>query len=100
MRAKTRMKWQALIEQQSSSGLSISEFCRKKGLTSSNFYKYRLALSETSPSTSNQRFVKLKRSVVNTAGGAILQLDYGQTQLRIADSVSPTWLAELLKALA
>jgi len=38
---KCRTQWQALVNQQSTSGLSIANFCREHKLSQSSFYKWK-----------------------------------------------------------
>jgi transposase-like protein len=38
---KCRTQWQALVNQQSASGLSIANFCRVHKLSQSSFYKWK-----------------------------------------------------------
>ena len=35
---RTRQEWQALLDEQPRSGLSIQRFCQSEGITPSNFY--------------------------------------------------------------
>jgi len=42
---RTREQWQALIDEQAESELSVSEFCAQYDLTVSNFYLWRKKLS-------------------------------------------------------
>ena len=45
---RTREQWQALIDEQAESELSVSEFCAQYDLTVSNFYLWRKKLSNDS----------------------------------------------------
>jgi putative transposase len=47
---RTREQWQALIDEQAESELSVSEFCAQYDLTVSNFYLWRKKLSNDSQS--------------------------------------------------
>ncbi len=44
-RRRTADQWQALIEQQAQSPLSMAEFCKRKGLSLSSFHRWRGKLS-------------------------------------------------------
>ena len=41
---RTRQAWQALLDEQPRSGLSIQRFCESKGMTPSSFYSWRAKL--------------------------------------------------------
>jgi putative transposase len=43
---RTRAQWQRFIEEQPSSGLTITEYCQQHQLTVSGFYNWRKKLSE------------------------------------------------------
>ena len=46
MARRGREDWFGLVREQESSGLSISEFCRRKKLTENSFYRWRRLLAE------------------------------------------------------
>lgn len=41
---RTRQEWQALLDEQPRSGLSIQRFCQSEGITPSSFYSWRTKL--------------------------------------------------------
>ena len=41
---RTRQEWQALLDKQPRSGLSIQRFCQSEGITPSTFYSWRTKL--------------------------------------------------------
>ena len=41
---RTRQEWQALLDEQPRSGLSIQRFCQSEGITTSSFYRWRTKL--------------------------------------------------------
>ncbi len=45
---RTAAQWQAIIDQQAHSSLSIAEFCRKKNLSVSSFHRWRRLLRHKS----------------------------------------------------
>lgn len=51
---RTRQQWQALVDEQAESELSVSEFCAQYDLTVSNFYLWRKKLSDDSQSPAQQ----------------------------------------------
>lgn len=42
-------QWQALIEEQARSGLSISDYCKQQGITESGFYTHKKKLAQIEP---------------------------------------------------
>ena len=41
---RTRQEWQALLDEQPRSGLSVRHFCQSEGITPSSFYSWRTKL--------------------------------------------------------
>jgi len=65
MKKNTLIKWQAIIQQQSDSGLSVSKFCKTNRLGITCFYKYKKELHKSASSGSaypvaNNSFVKIQ----------------------------------------
>lgn len=54
--SKAQQLWQERIEAQRSSGLSITEFCRREGVHKAGFYAWRRRLMDASP----EGFVELR----------------------------------------
>lgn len=46
--SEKQLYWQAMVNRQASSGLSIREFCRKEGVSEPSFYMWRKKLGEPS----------------------------------------------------
>ena len=46
---RTRQEWQALLDKQPCSGLSIQRFCQSEGITPSSFYVWRTKLRRGEP---------------------------------------------------
>lgn len=46
MARRRREDWAELVREQETSGLSVSEFCRRKKLTENSFYRWRRVLAE------------------------------------------------------
>jgi putative transposase len=42
---RSRAQWQALLARAASSGLSVSAFCRREGISSASFYQWRKRLA-------------------------------------------------------
>lgn len=51
---KTPAQWQALVNQQEQSGLSIPQFCSEHSISSPSLYKWRQRLSMPEPSSTSE----------------------------------------------
>ena len=94
MAQRTKSQWQALIEQQRSSGKSIKSFCQDQGLSYGYFNSVKSKLNSKKSNAS--RFVKLKPSQPNVS---VLTIHHHNVQLSIPASIAPSWIAELVKEL-
>ena len=97
MTRRTKDDWRKLIEQQAKSNLSVTEFCKQNRLGQTYFYKQRSDLKKQSQSSSFIKVSPLKTARLHRAS---IKLQYQQAELSLPLSLSPTWLAELIKALA
>jgi len=95
MAQRTKLQWQALIEQQRNSGKSIKVFCQEQGLSYGYFNSVKSKLNPKNPSISG--FVKLKPTQPNTS---ILTIRHHDVELSIPTSVSPHWAAKFVKGLS
>ena len=93
-------QWQALINEQKESGLSVVAFCRNRNIKTDNFYYYRgKSVKKTKSSVFvRAQSVKTQPEVNNDKRAFTLQC--GQSQLYLPVDVSTVWLASLLKALS
>lgn len=96
MKRRTLADWKRIIERQGESGQPISVFCKDNNLSTSNFYKYRNKLV---PNKTSVPFVKAE--LINTKPLTLTQmlLTIGEVKLTMNDNCSPSWLADLIKAL-
>ena len=95
-------EWQALVDAQHNSGLSVKAFCREQGLVDKTFYNQRnkLGCAPGSDGRVKLGFVKVQPSPSGvTTSSAALVLQYHSSRLELGSAASPTWLAELMKAL-
>jgi len=104
MRKDTLTKWQAIIQQQSDSGLPVAKFCKTNRLSITCFYKYKKELNKSAnPGTTkpeaNNSFVKIQPPKVPN-GGNTIKIQYQQSTLNLPTTLTPDWIANLLKALA
>ena len=91
-------EWAERIAAQQSSGISVKQFCRERGLTECSFYAWRKRLRENGP----VRFALVERSVrrqERTAEAALeLVLTTGE-RLRIGTGVDTATLRAVLDVL-
>lgn len=100
MTHKTMHDWQAILDAQKSSGLSIKAFCQQHNITNSNFYKHRKKLNVTPLNTSLIKVTTANRPISNaTTTNNRITLLHGKTTLIFTEQCEPLWLADLLKAL-
>lgn len=96
---RTKQQWQALIQEQASSGLSATEFCKQRGLNDTYFSLRKQQLRQPVP---NSEFVPVVQSVSHP--GAVnnveLTLNYGRCAIQFKHTPSAAWLAELVQALS
>ncbi len=90
----TQAQWRALIDEQAVSGQTAMAFCAERGIDNKYFSTRKKQLG-IQPAES--RFVAI---TTNPLESQSIQLHIGAAQLRIPASVSPQWLADVIKALA
>lgn len=96
---RTPQQWQRLLAEQAESSLSIVDFCRQHGLSTSNFYYWRDKLqSKPCADLGNTGFVPVALPEANKPDEHLV-LTHGQQRLLIPASVSPQWLASLMGSL-
>ena len=94
MTQRTKTQWQALIAQQRSSGKSIKIFCQEQNLSYGYFNSVKSKLNQTKASAPG--FVKVKPVHTNASA---LTIRHHDVQISIPASISPSWVAELVKGL-
>lgn len=95
---RAKADWLLLFKQHQESGLSASAFCRENNLCTRYFSKRKKELFNPSEKPKTTRFIKAKLKPKDTPD-AVITLQHHQTHLRLPASISPSWLAELIKAL-
>lgn len=93
--------WRNLFDQQEQSGLSAVEFCRQQQINIQTFYARR---SDIRLQRTNSKFVHVKHEVTRIESRAEnanreFTLKHGGSQLSLAGSICPRWMASLMKAL-
>jgi hypothetical protein len=94
--SKTQQLWHQRIEAQQSSGLRVTEFCRREGIHKAGFYAWRRRLS----GTPQEGFVELKveQSNRNAPSSAIeVRLANGRTVM-VPEGFDPAHLAKVVAA--
>lgn len=90
----TQAQWRALIDEQAASGQTAMAFCTERGIDNKYFSTRKKQLATQS---AESRFVAITTKPFESQS---IQLCMGAAQLRIPASVSPQWLADVIKALA
>ena len=93
---RSKAQWQALFNEFEQSGLSRKAFCEARGINPNYFSQRRRQLQQETESTGFAR-VATESSPASTAA---MQVRVGDAQLVLPMSVSPRWVAELVKALS
>ena len=99
--------WRLRLRRQPASGLSISAFCRREGVSSASFYAWRrrLAAPSTARSSDPPLFVPLhldpapRREEAPPSPGFEIELPH-HVRLRCDAAPEPEWIGRLVAALA
>lgn len=97
MNRRTHQEWLALFEQHRHSGLTIKAFCQENQLNPNYFSKRRNELESLTQDNTQSPFIRLHPGNIESSS---ITLGYGQVQLNLSPSISPEWLAVLVRALA
>ena len=102
MKRRSQEVWHALFQEQATSGLTAAAFCHQQGVCPKYFSLRRRQLLGESVRKAARTVVSAFIPVALPGSGeaATLELRLGPTlQLRVPTSVSPQWLANVLRAL-
>jgi hypothetical protein len=99
--------WRQRIRRQTSSGLSMAEFCRREGVSARLFYAWRDRLKKRSPSACAESpvFVPLHRDSATQQADPVLgrgvemELPH-EVRLRFGTPPEPEWLGRVVAVLA
>jgi len=84
-------QWAQLIEAQSTSGLSVTAFCREHGLAANSFHRWRRRLEDSAATRSGQHpFVRLRMSTdggVSARRSSAAISDHDSVMVRFVDGV-------------
>jgi len=100
MKNRTQDEWRELFKQQAHGDLSVAVFCKEHHIGQSYFYKRKSDLTAKKNQLSKTNFIKVKPQQGNTTPVSSIKLQYQQTRLILPTNISPSWLAEFIKALA
>ena len=100
LRSKKTTRWQALITEWKTTGLSQSEFCKKNDLKVGDFYAWKKRLYDQENSIRNSLFIPIKFTEVTSPAEqpVLLKLQCG-AQVEISALTSKAALKVLLEAL-
>lgn len=96
--AEKERRWREVLSRQTSSGLSVREFCKRERLTESQFYAWRRTIGERD-GESSPSFVPVVVSDQPTSDASIVIELVGGHVLKLPASTPAAWLAELVLAL-
>ena len=93
---RTKEQWQALIEEQSTSGLTATAFCKERELNPAYFssVKYKLKQSTQKPTG----FVRVSSTAVKSSES--LLIEHNGVSLKLPNVTQPDWIATLMRNLA
>ena len=99
MARRTREQWLGLFQAQLESGLSATEFCRRRDIDPNYFFQRKGKLGRRLDGLNEKAagFVEL-RPPLPVAGA--LELHFGGVSLSLPASASPDWVATLIRELA
>ena len=94
---RTREQWRELIAEFEQSGMSQKDFCEPRGINPAYFSQRRLALQRDAEDNDTGFALAVPQP---TTSPQSVQLRIGQTELVLPLSVSPRWVAQLVKELS
>jgi len=92
--------WRGAIEEQRTSGLSISAFCRKRDVSEASFFSWRRKLTQRDRKDTAAKFVPLRFDAPSmaTRPGCEVVLPDG-CRIIVPGQCDANWLREILEAL-
>lgn len=101
MSRRTLSEWQTINDEFEASRLSITDFCRERDFSPKYFYTVRSKLKRQSSTKS--RFVKaqpMEQKLEPLSTPSSIQFQCASGTLTFPTSVSPTWVADFIRAMA
>lgn len=96
---RTPEQWQALVQQQATSGLSAVDFCRRHQLDAQYFSKRKRSLQAQAASPGGA-FVKVQLASPQAVSVTTMVLHYRHTQLHVSADADVHALAQLMRLLS
>lgn len=93
--------WREVLKRHASSGLSVREFCRREQLAETSFFAWRRTIrqrDEEQQPSEQPAFVPATLTDTSREPSIVLQLASG-VALKLPESISAVWLADLVRAL-
>ena len=97
MARRSSQEWQAIIEQQEASDLTVVDFCEQQQVDRKYFYARRHALRKQKQGKQTASFVKVSKTPMDNA---TMSLQVCDARLTLPLNCEPLWLAQLLKAIS
>ena len=98
---RSKAEWQDLVEQHERSGLNGVVFCEQFGLSRKTFYRHRKSMEQKVSDLATGQFIKVNPGPHQSMPvSAAVVLHYRDSRLQLPVGAEPTWVAELMKALA
>ncbi len=94
MTKRTQEQWLALFDEQQSSGLNNTEFCKTKNINPKYFSHRRSQLKPKAKKASHLSSAFVTARV--QASVSFIEVEYRHTRLKLPASLSPTWLAQFV----
>ena len=94
---RTEAQWQTLIQNQQTSGLTISDYCQQHHLPTSSFYAFKKKLNLTS-----NRFVRAKviQQIEFLEDQPSITLSVGNANVTLPATTPAIYLAQILRELS
>ena len=101
MSRRTREQWQAIIDEQQISGLSIAEYCQQHQINTQSFYARRSALKKQKPSAIVAQptgFIKVASTSPNhTPAPDAIYIKTQQATIQLPTNTSPQWFGQFMR---
>tara|TARA_R110001583_G_scaffold157548_1_gene309479 strand:- start:2037 stop:2336 length:300 start_codon:yes stop_codon:yes gene_type:complete len=94
---RNETQWKTLIQNQQTSGLTISDYCQQHHLPTSSFYAFKKKLGLTSNSFVRAKMLQQIEIIESEQPSIILSV--GHANLSLPATTSATYLAQLLREL-
>ena len=104
---KKQEEWRHIVEIQQTSGLSIKQFCQQHNLSEQSFYKAKARLkardklneADSTASVQNE-FIAIQSVSTIAQSNAAIKVTTEAATISLPITISPQWLAHLLKEIA